>query len=103
MNRVLKKTLVYLGIAAALITAYFIVYMVDARKEIQEYCSQITEGMSVEDAKKLAGKQYLQFASPAPANADGVFTAHVRGFGYSSIYYCEVDHDGRSVIKARMH
>ena len=103
MNRVLKRTLAYLAVAAILIAAYFIFYMVEARKEIRHYCSQITEGMSVEDAKKMAGRQYLQFASPTPADANGVFTAHVRGYGYSAIYYCEVEHDGRIVIRAEMH
>lgn len=103
MNRVLKKILAYLVVAAVLIAAYFVFYMVEARKEVRQYCSQITEGMSVEDAKKMAGQKYLQFASPGSANLKGVFTAHVRGFGYSAIYYCEVDHDGRNVIKAKMH
>lgn len=103
MKRIAKRILVYLAAAAFLITAYFIFYMAQARKEVRQYCSQIHEGMSVTDAKKMAGQKYLQFASPGPANGNGVFTAHVRGYGYSAIFYCEVDHDGQNVIKAKMH
>ena len=103
MKRGLKNILAYLAAAAVLIAAYFIFYLAEAKKEVQQYCSQIQEGMSVADAKKMAGQKYLQFASPEPANENGIFTAHVRGFGYSAIFYCEVDHDGQNVIKAKMH
>jgi len=77
-------------------------YLAEAGKEIQQYCSQISEGMSAADAKKMAGQKYPQFASPGPADENGVFTAPARGFGYGAIFYCGGDHDGQDIIGAKM-
>lgn len=98
--RIILEIFIIVVVVAAV---YFIYSFIDARKETQRYCAQLTEGMSMETAKTMALKRHLRFVSEKSDDKQGVLKAYVSGYGVTGRYVCVVDHDGQTVIKAKMH
>jgi hypothetical protein len=73
-----------------------------AKSEVQQYCSQLNEGTSVEAAKSMALKRGLRFYSSQPPNSKGEYSALVTSSGVMGRYVCIVEHNGRTVTKARL-
>jgi len=101
----MKKIYFILLILAALMVAivgYSIFSWVTAKREVQQYCSQLSEGTSVDAAKGMALKRGLRFYSSQPPNSKGEFSALVTSSGVMGRYVCIVEHNGRTVTKARL-
>jgi hypothetical protein len=101
----MKKIFLILLILAALIVAivgYSIFTMVTAKREVQQYCSQLSEGTSVDVAKDMALKRGLRFYLSQPPNSKGEYSALVTSSGVMGRYVCIVEHNGQTVKKARL-
>jgi hypothetical protein len=97
-----KKVMIILTAAVIVIAAYFIFSWVMAREAIQQYCSQLSKGTSVETARNMALQKDLRFISSRSANAQGAFIALVTSSGVMGRYVCKIDHDGQTVTKATL-
>jgi flagellar basal body-associated protein FliL len=101
----MKKIYLILLILAAFMVAivgYSIFSWTKAKSEVQQYCSQLSAGTSVEEAKSMALKRGLRFYSSQPPNSQGEYTALVTSSSVMGRYVCVVEHNGRTVTKARM-
>jgi hypothetical protein len=101
----MKKIFLVLLILAALMVAvvgYSIFSWMTAKREVQQYCSQLSEGTSVDAAKSMALKRGLRFYSSQPPNSKGEYSALVTSSGVMGRYVCVVEHNGRTVTKARL-
>jgi hypothetical protein len=101
----MKKIFLVLLILAALMVAfvgYSIFSWMQAKSEVQQYCSQLSEGTSVDAAKSMALKRGLRFYSSQLPNSKGEYSALVTSSGVMGRYVCIVEHNGRTVTKARL-
>jgi len=101
----MKKIYLILLILAAfmvVIVGYSIFTWMKAKSEVQQYCSQLSEGMSVDSAKSMALKNGLRFYSSQQPNSKGEYSALVTGFGVMGRYVCLVEHNGQTVTKVRL-
>jgi hypothetical protein len=96
---------IFLSIVAALvvvIVGYSIFVWMKAKSEVQQYCSQLTEGTSVDAAKSMAITRGLRFYSPQPSNSKGEYSGLVTSSGVMGRYVCIVEHNGKTVRKVRL-
>ena len=101
----MKKIYWILLIFAAFIIAivgYSIFSWTKAKSEVQQYCSQLSVGTSIEEAKGMALKRGLRFYSSQLPNSKGEYSALVTSSGVMGRYVCIVEHNGRTVTKARL-
>jgi len=101
----MKKIYLILLILAALmvvIVGYTIFTWMQAKGEVRQYCSQLSEGTSVDAAKDMALKRGLRFYSSQLPNSKGEYSALVTSSGVMGRYVCVVEHNGRTVTKARL-
>ena len=101
----MKKIYLILLILAALmvvIVGYTIFTWMQAKGEVRQYCSQLSEGTSVDAAKDMASKRGLRFYSSQLPNSKGEYSALVTSSGVMGRYVCVVEHNGRTVTKARL-
>jgi hypothetical protein len=101
----MKKIFLVLLILAALMAAivgYSIFTWMTAKREVQQCCSQLSEGTSVDAAKSMALKRGLRFYSSQPPNSKGEYSALVTSSGVMGRYVCIVEHNGQTVTKARL-
>jgi hypothetical protein len=97
-----KIFLVIVGALMVAIVGYSIFSWMTAKREVQQYCSQLSEGTSVDAAKSMALKRGLRFYSSQPPNSKGEYSALVTSSGVMGRYVCIVEHNGRTVTKARL-
>jgi len=101
----MKKIYLILLILAAfmvVIAGYSIFTWMKAKSEVQQYCSQLSEGTSVEEAKSMALKRGLRFYSSQQPNSKGEYSALVTSSGVMGRHVCIVEHNGRTVTKMRL-
>jgi hypothetical protein len=98
-----KKVMTIFAAAVVAMAAYFIFSWVTAREALQQYCSQLSKGTSVETARSMALQKDLRFMSSRSANAQGAFIALVTSSGVMGRYVCKIDHNGQTVIKATLN
>jgi uncharacterized protein YxeA len=107
-DKAMKKIfLILLIILAGLIVAVAVIEhsiytRMQAEGEVQQYCAQLSQGTSVDEAKSIASKRGLRFYSSQPSNAQGEYAALVTSSGVMGRYVCIVEHNGRTVTKVRL-
>jgi hypothetical protein len=103
----MKKIFLILLILAVLIVAVAIVEhslytRMQAESEVQQYCSQLSQGTSLDAAKSMALKRGLRFNSSQLPNSKGEYSASVTSSGVMGRYVCIVEHNGLTVTKTRL-
>jgi hypothetical protein len=102
MKKIFLIFLILVGLMIVAIVGYSIFSWTHAKAEVRQYCSQLSAGTSVDEAKAMALQRGLRFYSSEQPDAKGEYTALVTSSGVMGRYVCIVDHNGRTVTKARM-
>jgi len=97
-----KIFLIVVGALIVVIVGYSIFTWVKAKSELQQYCSQLSEGTSIDAAKTMALKRGLRFYSSQQPNSKGEYSALVTSSGVMGRYVCIVEHNGQTVTKVRL-
>jgi hypothetical protein len=101
MKKIFLVLLILAGMVVAIV-GYSIFTWMQAKNELQQYCSQLSQGTSVDAAKGMALKRGLRFYSSQLPNSDGEYTALVTSSRVMGRYVCIVEHNGRTVTKTRL-
>jgi hypothetical protein len=72
------------------------------RRAVEEFCTSITAGASVDRARERAAAARLRFRLPGVTQADGTHMVFVTSSRVMGRHVCEVTHDGAKVIETRM-
>jgi hypothetical protein len=102
MKKIFLALLILAGLMVIAIVGYSIFTWTKTKSEVQQYCSQLSEGTSLDAAKSMALKRGLRFYSSQPPNSKGEYSALVTSSGVMGRYVCIVEHNGRTVTKARL-
>ena len=69
------------------------------RKNLLRYCREVTAGTSLVSAKEKASQSGFRFYNYSSADHKAFVTAS----GVMGRYVCEIEHDGKRVVKTRLN
>jgi hypothetical protein len=72
------------------------------KRAVEEFCTSITAGASVDKARDWAVAARLRFRLPGVTQEDGTHMVFVTSSRVMGRHVCEVTHDGAQVIEARL-
>ncbi|MCJ7662644.1 MAG: hypothetical protein MUO24_00220 [Desulfobacterales bacterium] len=102
MKKIFLTLLILAGLMVVAIVGYAFFSWTQGKGEVQHYCSQLSEGTSIDAAKGMALKRGLRFYSSQTPDSKGEYSALVTRSGVMGRYVCIVEHNGRTVTKARL-
>lgn len=72
------------------------------KRAVEEFCTSVTAGASVDVARERAAAARLRFRLPGVTQEDGTHMVFVTSSRVMGRHVCEVTHDGTKVIEARL-
>ncbi|MDD2271761.1 MAG: hypothetical protein PHP95_01130 [Desulfuromonadaceae bacterium] len=69
------------------------------RKNLLRYCREVTAGTSLVSAKEKASQSGFRFSNYSSADHKALVTSS----GVMGRYVCEIEHDGKLVVKTRIN